>query len=276
MVYTAEFVKQVIAEKVRGKIIPMHDEFGHHYKFLEDGSIIDSVTQKNIIDKPHLIPWAIGLAIDFFEENDRWTQLKGPTREDLLKMAKLVHRDIRDEAGTIGGKAHDIIEEWENQWIEIGVRPGDIREFVKAKGIEDHRVWGAVRSAEAIFDKYNVIPIATELLVGVPGVGAGTLDLLVLNEEGELELYDYKTSNNMDDFYQIQVAAYKKFFEKMSGLKIKRCRILKLDKYSNRFKVYNLFNIPSAFKAFKALSVVYDWRKNPKDKYLEDKNRITI
>lgn len=269
--YKFDEVRKIIKEKVEGKWVAEHSVFGHFYRNAETNNVMSSVTSVNVLEKPHLIPWAIGLVIEFFEQGDNFNKLKGPTREEVIKTAKLLHRDIRDEAGTIGGKAHDIIEQWENEWIDTGIKPGDIREWIKAKGINDYRVWGAARSAEAAFEKYNVIPVATELLVGLEGVGAGTLDLIVLNQRGELELWDHKTSNSISDFYAIQVSAYKKFFEKMTGLKIKRCKILKLDKYSNRYKVYNLPDMPQAYKIFKALYTTHQWLYNGKDKYSEDK-----
>jgi hypothetical protein len=52
----AEKIKGIIKEKVDGKIIPKHDEFGHHYQFVKTGKIVDSVTtQLNWLAKPHLI-----------------------------------------------------------------------------------------------------------------------------------------------------------------------------------------------------------------------------
>lgn len=274
--YTLEEVRKNIAENVMGKLIPKHDDKGHHYQFAGSGAIVDSVTQRNIIEMPHLRPWAVGLAIDFFEENDRWQQLKGPMRDELITTAKLLHRDIRDEAGTIGGIAHKIIEEYVKVWIETGVKPEDIRTFIPSHVI-DHRIWGSVRSAESAFEKYKVIPVAYELLVGVEKEGAGTLDLLVLNEEKELELFDWKTSNSVNDFYALQTCAYRNYFQKMTGLKVKHVKIFKLDKESNRFKCYIVPYPNKAYAAFKGLSKAYDWiHKDESKKLIEDKVRIKL
>lgn len=274
--YTLEEVKSNIALNVTGKITAVHTMDKHRYR-LPDGMIVDSVTQRNIINKPHLIPWAVGLAIDFLEKDDRFVQLKGPTRDDLILTAKFLHRDNRDEAGLWGGQAHDIIETWINEWMKTGIKPGDIREFIKAKGIDDYHVWGAARSAEAAFGKYPVVPVGCEMLVGYNKEGAGTLDLLVLTADGELELWDWKSSNQIDDFYAMQVSAYRRYFQKMTGLKIARVRIFKLDKESDRFKVYNVPFPNRAYAAFRGLSKAYDWLiLNEDKKCIEDKVRIKL
>lgn len=273
--YTLAEVKRNIRKNVEGKIKAVHTLDKHRYQ-LPGGLLVDSVTTRNILDKPHLLPWAVGLAIDFFEEDQRWKQLKGPTREALLVTAKFLANSTRDDAGLVGTKAHDILDTWCKKWITTGKKPGDIRRYAIARKIEDHRVWGAIRSGEASFKKYNVVPVASELLVGWGKEGAGTLDLLVLNEKGELELWDWKTSNGVDDFYAMQVAAYRWFFQKMTGLKIAKVRIFRLAKESDRFHCYNVPRPNEAYASFRCLSKVYDWRQNLDKKLVEDKKRIIV
>lgn len=292
--YTLEEVKANIAQNVEGKIKALHTIDKHIYGFVGTNHVTDSVTQKNILDKPHLIPWAVGLGISFLEEDNRFEQLKGPTRDDLIMTAKFIHRDARDQAGGWGTLVHDNIEEWVREWMATGVRPGPIVDRLKEKGIEDYHVWGGVRSGEAVFDKYVCLPAATEILVGKDGKdhaeGAGTLDMLVwvpspeYREDqhgdqirvGHLELWDWKTSNQVDDFYAMQVAAYRRYFQHMTGLKIKFVKIFKLDKESDRFKCYDVPRPNEAAAAFRAISRVYDWRENGRKKLIEHKNRTKI
>lgn len=271
-----EQVKKIISEKVNNKIVAEHSVFGHFYRFTSDNSIIASVTTRNILEKKHLPIWAVKLAIEFLEEGDRWKRLKGSERNELIKAAQFIHTDVRDTAGTIGSRVHKILEDFETEWITTGLKPKDIRKFILPE--DDPRVYGGARSGEAAFEKYKVIPIAIELLVGIPGIGAGTLDLIVINEKGELELFDHKTSNFVkgNDFYACQVATYKFFFEKMTGLKIKRSRIIHLDKWSNKFHVYNVPNEKQAYDIFKHLSKVYDWLNNGEEKLKEDKIIVKI
>lgn len=288
--YTLKEVRESIDANVVGKIKALHTVDKHIYGFVGTNHTVDSVTQKNILEKPHLIPWAVGLGITFLEEDDRFTQLKGPTRDDLIMTAKFIHRDARDQAGGWGTAVHDTLEMWVRLWMETGKRPEPITELLKKRGIEDYHVWGGARSGEATFDKYPCIPAATEILVGKDGEkkaeGAGTLDMLVWVpsgrktaeglELGHLELWDWKTSNDVDDFYAMQVSAYRRYFQHMTGIKIKYVKIFKLDKESDRFKVYDVPRPNEAAAAFRAISRVYDWRENGRKKLVEHKNRVKI
>ncbi len=269
---TIEEVRAIIAEKVIGKVKACHNERGHFYQVEGSLGLTASVTSKNIIDRPHLIPWAIGLAIEFLD--DKWDRLHGSERDNLIKAAKLQYVDTRDNAGTIGGHAHKAIEDYEKAWINTGKRPLSIMSFIPDGAVP--QVIGACRSAEKAFDKYDVVPVAFELLVGLKGEGAGTLDLIVMNKKGELELWDWKSSNGINDYYAIQTSIYKRFFEKMTDLKVKRVRIMKIDKWSDKIKIYNVPNLKEAEKAFKAVSQVYDWINNNEEKLIEDKTIIKI
>lgn len=273
MKYTLEQVKAVIADKVSGKIKPDHSKEGHFY-ILPSGKRVKSVTSKNILRADHLIPWAAKLAIEFLEAGERWKELSGPNGESYRKAAQFQYINVRDDAGDVGNQGHDVIENWVNKWIEVGVRPDDIKTFIPEKS--NYRIYAIARSAEAVFEKYNVAPVASELLVGSDKHGTGgTLDMLVLNSKGELELWDWKSSNQMQDFYVCQVVAYKKCFEEMTGLKVKHLKVFKLDKFSDRFKVYKPTHVASAWSAFKYLSKLSDWRDGDA-KYVEDKLVVKI
>lgn len=273
-------IRQIIAKKVHGKIVAQHTEAGHFYAFKRTGKVVRSVTTKLIIEKPHLIPWAVQKGIEWLEADPvRWDMLKTENRNSIMTSAKFIHTGHRDEAGDIGGQGHQVIEDWVNDWIrsESDTQPGDIKSYIKEG--TDYRVYAIARSAEAFFKKNNVIPIASEILVGMQKYNsAGTLDMLVLNKNtGELELWDWKSSNAVNqDTYPMQIAAYKKFFESMTKLKISICKIIKLDKYSDNFKAYTLIDPKSAFDAFAAISKVYDWKYNNEVKLLEDKSILVL
>jgi hypothetical protein len=269
-----KIIRKIIKEKVIGKWVPCHDESGHKYRHVESEIVESSVTTKNVIDKPRLIPWAIGLAIDYLEDQDRFELLKTDKREDIIKSAKLQYTDYRDDAGNVGSIAHDVIEDYVNKWITSTRRPADIRKFFK--GHPDLRSVAVARAAEKVFDKYKCIPLATEIIVGIPTVGAGTLDMLVLNESNEIELWDWKSSNNINDYYACQTSAYAKFFEHMTGLPVAKCRIFKLDKMSDRFKSYIVDNIDLSYFIYRSCSNIYEWLNNGVDKLVKDENKIII
>ena len=272
-------IKKIIDERVRGKIVEAHDVFGHHYKFVDTGNVYDSVTTKDVMAKPHIVPWAVRLGIEKFialMEAKNWDKTAAQDKM-LQESCILAWKDVRDEAGTVGTGGHGVIEIYANKWIETGKRPEDIREFIPEGS--DARVWAVARSAEAFFKKNNVEPIASDLLIGVEKYkSAGTLDSLIYNfDTDQIEILDYKSSNSISqESYSIQVAAYVKFFEIMTGLKIGKVRVLKLSKDYDKCDIYILKNIASAFKAFKANSFIYDWRSNHKDKLVKNKKIIKI
>lgn len=267
-------IKSRINERVRGKIVAAHDVFGHHYKFVETGEVVDSVTTRNIVEQEHLTQWKVKKAIEFLEKENRFMRLSTSERPLIVKAAQLAYRDVVSDAGDVGTAAHSAIEDYCNEWINTGKRPHDIRTFTTS---EDYRVLGAIRSAERAFINSEAIPIASELLVGEPSVGAGTLDLLVMNKDGNIELWDFKTSNSaLHTFYANQVAAYKTFFERMSGLTVLTAKIYKLDKYSDKFVVYRIPHLREAYRAFVNLSKYYDWYTSADRKVEKDIKIISI
>ena len=278
---TIDEIKAIIQKKVIGKIVPAHDARGHHYAFVGDksGLVVDSVTTKLILDKPHLVKWAVRIAFEWMES--KWPSMTKENRDSYLKGAQESPYDVRDEAGSTGHIAHDAIEMYVKEWLETGVRPADIKTFVKPKegtSLLDYRAVASARSAEAIFRKKNVLPVASEILVGLKRFkSAGTLDMLIYNlDTNELELWDWKTSNAVNDTYAMQVAAYKKFFEGMTKLTIHKSKIMHLSKESDVFHVYNIPDIDEAWKAFLDISKVYDWVKNGRNKLEKDIKVINL
>src|SRR4029077_2666647 len=180
--------------------------------------IVDSVTTQIIINKPHLVPWSVEIGVrDFIKNIEYYDKFNEDQTNRMIEQAKFAFRAVRDDAGNVGTRAHDVIEKYVNDWIETGKRKEDILFFVL--GDEDPRVFAAARSAERFFQDYpGIIPIASELLVGDEKLRtAGTLDFLVL-WNGELWLLDWKSSNSaVHDDYVIQVSTYKYLFQKMTG-----------------------------------------------------------
>ncbi len=239
--------------------------------------LVDSVTTQIILDKPHITPWAVEIGVRDFIKKIEFYDSKNPEQtEEWIKAAKFAFRATRDDAGNVGTKAHTIIEEYINDWIFTGNRNPDIRSLIPPD--EDPRIFAACRSAEKFFNDYpDIIPIASELLVGDQVVGtAGTLDLLVM-WNGELWLLDHKTSNSAThDDYAIQVSTYKYLFQKMTGIKIKGCSILGYSKGYDKYSLLDIQNPYRAFQVFCGVSKAYKWLRDGKDKMITRKNRLTI
>lgn len=276
MLNNPESIKALIQDKIVGKIKSDHSEEGHFY-IMPSGKRVTSVTTKILSDMTHLIKWAVKMGFEWMEKEDRWKKLNPQNRDIYLQGAILAHTEYRDTAGSIGSIAHDVIDLYLTKWSH-GEKINDIRTLFKEN--TDYRSIAAARSAEATISKYPVIPVASELLVGSDKFSVGgTLDALMWNTETkELELWDWKSSNMVADKFALQVSAYKYLFEEMLSNKIKiaKCRVIHLNKFSNKYKIYNVPYINQAFKAFKGSCAVSDWFNNGRDKLLEDKVVIKI
>tara|TARA_R110002126_G_scaffold17316_7_gene67764 strand:+ start:1270 stop:2097 length:828 start_codon:yes stop_codon:yes gene_type:complete len=273
----AQEIKQIIAETVTGKIEPRHTDKGHFYCFVDSGHIVSSVTGKiGILSKPHLITWAVKMgALWLIEDQSRLKRLgQEEWQQAMINGMQLAHTDTRDAAGATGTIAHDAAERYINDWIASGTMPEDIKVF--AKGTPDPRAIASMRAVEAFFHKHDIIPLASEILVGDKRYSAGTLDFLCLMD-GNLTLIDFKTSNGVDQLsYSAQVAAYKYFFEGMTGLKIKACKILHLSKDYDKFTVYKVNNAGKAWRAFKHMCAVHKWMYEKDEKISKDVKRMKI
>lgn len=263
-------ILKIINDKVINKIIPKHDNHGHHYQFVSSGVVVDSVTTKIIIEQEHLRKYAAYEALRWMK--DRWPLVTRDNESEYFKAASLAHEDNRDEAGSIGTQAHNAIEEYCNAWIFWEEKPEDIRKFAKVGN--SPRAIAAMRSAEASFADRRAYPVASELLVGSEKHGfAGTLDLLVISEDflgfPELELWDWKSSNQVSEKFPLQVSAYRYLFQEMTGLKIARSRIMHISKEKDKVDEYLIPNEREAYSAFKGICKAYDWKKNGKEKLIK-------
>ncbi len=270
-------IKDIIIANVHGVWEPDHDATGHRYRNTKTGHIQRSVTTKlGILNKPHLLKWAVRMGIEWLEKDGRFEKLQNEHwRDEMVTGAQLAHVDVRDEAGGVGHIAHDSIERYINEWIATGTRPEDIRTFCDLTK-EDQRATASARAVEAMFIKHNVVPIWSELLVGNVKYSAGTLDFLCFFD-GKLAVLDWKTSNAVDKInYPLQVAAYVRFFEEMTGLKIKILKIIHLSKDYDKFEVWNIPGIGPAYKTFKHICAVYDWMNSKEEKITKDIKRLKI
>lgn len=271
-----ENIKEIIKNKVIGVWEAEHDETGHKYRNTKTGHLQRSVTTKlAILSKPHLVTWAVKMGAEWLLKEDRLNRFATERfRDDMIKGMQIAHTDIRDDAGQVGTIAHNAAERYINDWIASGQKPKDMVSYAIEN--PDPRAVASMHAMEAFFDKHDIIPIASEILVGDVRYSAGTLDFLAVMD-GQLTLIDFKTSNAVDQTsYSAQVAAYKYFFEGMTGLTIKQCKILHLSKDYDKFTVYKINALPKAWKAFKQICGTYDWIYGGKEKIIKDIKRITI
>lgn len=272
---TADFIKQVIQEKVIGVWQPKHTAEGHFYQNTQTGIVVPSITTKQkIIKKDHLDRWMVRMAVEWLEVGDRFEKLKGPERNTYMTGAQIAHTEISGDAAGAGSLAHEVIENYLKFWIEKGYPPEDIRKGFLENA--DPRSIAGARAAEQLLRKNPIVPIATELLVGSEKINsAGTLDFLCL-WGNRLTLVDWKLTNQVGDEYASQTAAYRYMFEEMTKLKIHDIKILQLSKECDRFTRYRVPNPRSAYNAMKALSKYYDWKHNGVEKVVKDVQLIDL
>jgi hypothetical protein len=269
---TVAEIQKIIEKKVLNRWVPEHNETGHHYKHVKTGKLVDSVSTKLIIEKEHLKRWAVNKALDYMK--DFWPLLTEDNKESLYKSAYNAHIQIRDNAGDTGHTAHSAAEDYVIEWGKTGVKPVSIIPFVKDQN--NYSAIAAARSLEDFFNKNKVEIIATELIVGDTACNsAGTLDAIALWND-EVVILDYKTSNQISDSFSLQVSAYAKMFTKMTKIPVSKVKILHLSKDYDKCTVYDLPDIESAYKAFKAISKVYDWVKDGKPKFVKDVKKLII
>lgn len=269
-------IRQIIQDKVIGKVKACHNEDGHWYQV--DGSLklTASVTTKlGVLNKPHLSKWQIRVALEWMQVGDRWERLnQKETSNEMLLGAMASPYDVRDEHGFVGTIAHQAAEDYIKEYLISEVQPESMTKFLPLNC--DVRAIASTRGIEMFFKKNNIVPIASEILVADKKYAAGTLDFICLMN-GKLTLIDFKTSNAIDEIsYSMQVAAYKYFFEKMTGLKIQQCKILHLSKINDRFTVYRINDLKEAYKTFKNVCLIYDWINNPDKKVEKDVVRVVI
>lgn len=270
-------IQEIIAAKVTGVWEARHEASGgHRYFHNPSGYYQRSVTTKlgGVLSKPHLIKWGIRIAVEWLQVQDRWQRLNiKSSYDEMMAGAVLAHTDVRDDAGSVGGQAHSAIERWINQGIADGEMPEDITKFAVENA--DTRAIAAMRSVQKLFKDKNIIPICSEILVGDIRYSAGQLDFLCF-WEGVLTLVDWKSSNNVSQDYILQAVAYKKFLESMTGLKIKKVKIAHISKDSDKYTIYKVGDFEKAWKAFKAVCFVYDWKHDKKSVLEKDIRRLIV
>jgi len=164
------------------------------------------------LEKPALIPWAVGQAIEYVKKN---YNLAEPL-EAVLERAKTEYRSVAADAADIGSEIHGLIE----NYIKNGVDPrGKMRPEVE-NGFLAFLEWEQT---------HGVKWLASEKTVYDSGLCvAGTVDAIA-EIDGRKYLIDFKSSKAVYDEYKLQVAAYLKMYENEHDF-LEGAGILRLDK----------------------------------------------
>lgn len=177
-----------------------------------DGIEYPSVTTVlGVLDKPALINWAAGLAVDWcIEHRDN---IDHP---QFKSNAMTGWREVQKEALDIGSSVHHAIDNLHNGHDCTSERP-EVQNAVIA-----YLAW---EKEQGVTIEASEVPVYDKILAF-----AGTLDAMAMIN-GERCLIDYKTSKAVYNEYKYQVAAYARAWDRMhQDQKIKRLFIVRLDK----------------------------------------------
>lgn len=277
---TPASLRQIILDKIPEEaVIPRHTDREHLYEVVPCGNkIFKSVTTRlQVLKDESLTNYKMNRAIDYIFANYR--KINDQTVMEILDLASKQSGEILEDAGDIGRRIHEYREAYFDEWIKTGKRPESALAFVPEVEV-DPRATSGMRGLEKFVLERDYIPVMTELKVWDEKFEvAGTLDDIGLirktirpGKEGcaheiipgvdgkyrcvvcdlkytyELCLLDLKTSNQFKDHYFFQVALYYMMFCKLSGLKPKRCFILKVSKEDGSYKIEELRQLSKLVK----------------------------
>lgn len=217
-------------------------ESNHSY-WLEDENgkkkrLCGVTTMLSVLDKPALIPWAVGVTVDYIRKNlDRLSEEPSV----LLREAKDESNKVRDLSAEIGSAIHN--------WIEQHIK-GEQPEMPT-----DDRVLIGVNSFLEWVDEFKVEFKHSELLVYSKKYNyVGTLDIIA-TINGEDYLLDIKTGNALYAEVKLQTSAYKRAYEEESGNKLKGRWALRISKETEdeyKIKMEKKGRDASGYKVFEA------------------------
>ena len=117
MTLSVEQIREIIGEKIPdGLVVPEHTETEHFYRHTGVDEKYASVTTKSgILSSPYLKVWAAKMAVQYIEKH--FSEIDIETGADIYKNAVDAHRVVFEEAGDIGTRGHDIVDQYLTNWL---------------------------------------------------------------------------------------------------------------------------------------------------------------
>lgn len=188
-----------------------------------------------VIDKPALMPWAIGVTRDY------WLEAVKAGRTDFEKIHKeswSASKKISKTAADIGKNVHAYAECFFKKTELPKLETDEAKRGVEAfhSWLQAHKV-EVVASERMVFSKEHYY--------------AGTCDF-VAKVDGVLAVGDIKTSKGFYDEYRLQTAAYQHAIQEEKGMKFDVRWIVRFDKATGEFEAKPFYNFDIDFKGFLA------------------------
>jgi hypothetical protein len=210
------------------------DEEKHAYTF--NGEFVPGVTTiLGTINKPALMPWAIGVTRDY------WLEAVTAGRTDFQKIHKeswTANKKISKDAANIGQNVHAYAEAVLKKLPAPELATDQAKRGAEAfhKWLDAHKV-ELMASERRIFSKEHFY--------------AGTCDL-VAKVDGRLVIGDFKTSSGIYPEMRLQTAAYQHAIQEEKGMKFDERLIIRFDKKTGEFEAKSFHEFDLDMQGFLA------------------------
>lgn len=239
------------------------DEEKHLY-FLNGEKLTGVTTILGVIDKPALMPWAVGLAVEHLKKNpEDWDG------------AKKAYRQKRDKAADIGTAVHGIIEIFVGAHIDKNAYSFDhaYDEVIKKAKLDPEKINKA--NVEKMVDKFiewsneevDEFLESEVRLYSKDHRFAGTADLVYRAKDGRIKMGDIKTAKGIYPINFVQMGGYSICLEENDYKhKISAFVVINIPKEfykdgSAKLNVKEFYNIDDAQQTFLAALDIYNYQK---------------
>ena len=221
---------------------------GRHYRVEGFDELFPSVTNVlGVINKPALVPWARNAALESVQTAllARTGTTESITTEwvtDVIDQARQTPDSKRDQAAGFGTQAHELIDR-----IIQGLEP-EIPPELEAVA-NNFLGWRAASGMD--------IRLSEAMVYSEKHRYAGSADAIAYRD-GKLIVLDWKTGNGIYPEYGLQVAAYAKALEEMTGEQVGEAWTVRLGRTDLDFESQWVVDLDRAFISFRA--ALYLWR----------------
>ena len=249
-------------------------QYGNDRVYAIDGlGEYSSVTSSlNVISKPQLLDWRKNRALDKVqlllrnpqakanyqkladEKNDRARKHKNNTWTSMMvEDAKKAPAEIMEQTRKFGNESHDLIERVLLSGINTPAADA-------ADDVHIDPAYAHIYEGFTAWQRDNALTVvATELMVWHSfHEYAGTIDLVVRDQAGDLGIIDLKTGGIYNEA-AMQLAAYAKALAHLTGEKVEQAWVLQLprersdtDANEELYQFYKLDDLPHWFDGFKS------------------------